>query len=762
MNKTLRKIVLPALSIGIAGLSAVLFLSVSSLKDPETEFSEIRAELAAAEDRINSAVNVSSRPGLGPQNVAADESYAAALSYYATEDYPATIAMLNNYLNESQVPEFSKFQKAQYMLGRSYEDLGRKDKSLRAYLRYIAAFLTAKNVDHNEFLDVLRRTVAISIDVDEQSADARTLIASLTSLELPAEVKNVVNLIAAKSAVVSGNENVASRLLEETIKNSGDPTLKAKAYYVKSLLAISQKNYPAAEEFLALATTADVDSDTRDLARLGLARLAVKREKPTTALKYYGLIDEKSDQFRAALFESIFVHINIGEDAQARARALLFLSRFKDRIEAVQLKMILAYLDLKAGDYSAAKVTLESADQRVKDVDHYLYKNLVFKTNITASDLNTLSGLTDGHVDDAPAIKEASKVFSTLAIMQKTLFDIDGEIRAITFASSQSGLEQLNPTWVNRSEQLADIGDGLLAIGHRLIATERHLYDQDIDALNKQKLLSSENRRTKLLGQNISLKRKHINWKHYRDYLAVHMTIKDSAIKLASAEADLASLRLAKHNEKLNLSGVEVENLTKKLAGMRASHSELTRRSGLSKLKYTGKEGPHHGARLFLSQYVASLEEESQLIESAREVQNTTAVRLLASDAKEYWRLWRYTVGKVLQAFTALDQEINSSLEKSVNKLESLSNQEHVLAFRLSAIVNAVETGLGANLTSILSQYSIELNKKSARNKKWKADIDWLDYQQKQTEELALNEKYSLEQQILIENLRDIKQGLIW
>lgn len=762
MNKKIIKFTLPALSVAIAGISSVLFLSVSELKDPETEFSQIRSELSAAEDRINAAVKVSSRPGLGPQTVAADENYASALTYYANQDYPATVAMLNNYLNESQVPEFSKFQKAQYMLGRSYEDLGRKDKSLRAYLRYIAAFLTAKNVDHKEFLDVLRRTVAISIDVDEQSAEARTLIASLTSIELPLEVKNVVNIIAAKSAVISGNENVASRLLEETIKNSGDPTLKAKAYYVKSLLAISQKNYPAAEEFLALATTSDVDSETRDLARLGLARLAIKREKPTTALKYYGLIGEKSEQFRAALFESIFVHINVGEDSQARARALLFLSKFKERIEAVQLRMILAYLDLKAGDYSAAKVTLESADQRVKEVDQYLYKNLVYKTNITAGDLNTLSGLTDGHIDDTPVIKEAAKVFSTLAIMQKSLFDIDGEIRAITLASSQSGLEQLNPTWVNRSEQLAGIGDDLLAIGHRLIATERNLYEKNIDALSKQKLLSSENRRTKLLGHNISLKRKHINWKHYRDYLAVHMTLKDSSVKLASAEADLASLRLAKHIDKVDLSTNEIENLSKKMAGMRNNHLELTRISGLSKLKYTGKQGPHHGARLFLSQYVASLEEESQLIDSAREAQNVTAIRLLASDAKEYWRLWRYSVGKVLEAFAALDLEINGSLANSVSKLDGLSEHQQVLATRLAAIVNSVESGLGANLTSILSDYSIALNKKSARNKKWKADIDWLDYQQKQNEESALNEKYSLEQQILIENLRDIKQGLIW
>src|SRR5690606_12970975 len=131
------------------------------------------------------------RPGLGPQTVEADENYASALTYYAAGEYPATIRMLNNYLNNTQVPDFSRYQKAQYLLGRSYEQLGRQTNAIRAYLRYISAFLTAKSTEHNEFLDVLRRTVAISIDASEHSSEASTLIASLTSLELPGEVKHI-------------------------------------------------------------------------------------------------------------------------------------------------------------------------------------------------------------------------------------------------------------------------------------------------------------------------------------------------------------------------------------------------------------------------------------------------------------------------------------------------------------------------------------------------------------------------------------------
>jgi hypothetical protein len=749
-------------TLAVAGISSVLFLSVAELSDPETEFAKIRSELNAAQDQINAVVNINGRPGLGPQTVEADENYSSALAYFQSGEYPATIRMLNNYLNNTQVPEFTRYQKAQYLLGRSYQYMGRNTNAIRAYLRYIAAFLTANSNDHQEFLEVLRRTVSLSIEDADQNSEASTLIASLTSLELPGEVKNIVNVIAAKSAVMNKNNNVAGRLLEETIKNSGDKTLKAKAFYIKSLLAISQKNYDAAEEYLAEATLTEVDQATKDLARLGLARLALKRGKQATALRYYGLIEEKSEHFKEALFESIYVHIDQGEDVQARSKAVLFLGQFKDTIEAVQLRMILAYLDLKAGDYSGAKVTLEKADQRVSEVDQYLYKNLINKSQVTANDLSTLSDLTAGHIDDVPAVKEAAKIFAKLSSLQKTIADVDGEIRSVTLASSQSGLEQLNPTWVNRSEQLAEIGDQLLSIGHRLIATERNLYENDIDGVNKQKLLSSENRRTKLLGSNVTLKRKNINWKVYRDYLAVHMTLKESSAKLASTEANLASLKLGKNTDQIDLTDMEISELSKKITKLKSEHQELIRQAGLAKIKHAGKEGPHHGARLFLSQYVISLEEESNIIEAARDRQDATAVRLLASDAKEYWKMWQTAVGSVLAGFKALDDDINKTLGESVQRLEVLSTRQEMLNMKLNTIVANVETGLGANLYEILNQYSIALGKKSARNKKWKADIDWLDYQQQQEAESKLTEKFNIEQQILNENLRDIKQGLIW
>jgi len=762
MSLDRKRVIRIAITLTVAGLSSILLLSVTKLSDPETEFSMIRRELTSAKDQINAVVNITSRPGLGPQTVEADENYSSALMYFDSGEYPATIRMLNNYLNNTQVPEFARYQKAQYLLGRSYQYMGRSTNAIRAYLRYIAAFLTAHTNDHQEFLDVLRRTVSLSIEDTDGNSETSTLIASLTSLELPGDVKNIVNVIAAKSSVMNKNNNVASRLLEETIKNSSDNTLKAKAFYIKGLLAISQKDYEGAEEYLAEATVAEVDQATKDLARLGLARLALKRNKPTTALRYYGLIGEKSEHFKDALFESIYVHIDLGEDAQARTKANYFLGKFKDTIEAIQLRMILAYLDLKAGDYSGAKITLEKANSRVMEVDEYLYKNLINKTQISANDLSTLSNLTAGHIDDSPAVKEAAKIFSKLSTLQKTLADIDGEIRSITLASSQSGLEKMNPTWINRSEQLAEIGDNLLAIGHRLITTERHLYEKEIDGLSKQKLLSSENRRTKLLGSNISLKRKNINWKVYRDYLAVHMTLKESSAKLASAEASLSSLKFAKNSDKVDLTEIEIDNLARKVAQLKKKHTELNRQANLAKIKHAGKEGPHHGARLFLSQYVISLEEESSIVEAAREKQDATAVRLLASDAKEYWKLWQTAIGNLLAEFRRLDDEINKVLGESVQRLDVLSTRHEMISMRLNSIIANVETGLGANLQIILNEYSIALNRKSARNKKWKADIDWLDYQQQQVKESKLTEKFNIEQQILNENLRDVKQGLIW
>lgn len=297
-----------------------------------------------------------------------------------------------------------------------------------------------------------------------------------------------------------------------------------------------------------------------------------------------------------------------------------------------------------------------------------------------------------------------------------------------------------------------------------MIATERYLYERDLDDLAKSKLSFSENRRSKLLSHNVTLKRNHLNWKSYRNYLIVYQTLRDSGTRLASAEAGLASLKLAAKNQEDSaiLTTSEVADVSRKVERMRRDHDELSRQTSLTRLKHAGLDGPHHGARLFLSQYVQALEEESQILETARESQKGTAYRLLASDAKEQWAQWRFAIGTILEGFKELDQDINGSLSESAQKLDELSARQRALTSRMYTIVGSLEASLGSQLHSILNDYSAALSQKSSRTKKWRADIDWLEFQQKQKEESSLTQKFELEKQILDENLRDIRQGLIW
>ena len=760
-------------------LATPILLSVAGqdavVRDPETEVQSAKDQLDGILKRLDAGREEEAHPGLGPQTAAADRAFYNAGQYFDHREFLSVIRELNTFLNLSQVPAPKPYLRAQFMLGASYEQVGYPTKALRAYFRYLATFLTATEPNHEELLDVLRHMVPLVAKDDGTSDQMNQLLASVTNLDLPKSIRAEVFFIAAKAASSQGSAAMASRFLDTAMSDDPDQALKAKGLYLRALLALGRKDYESADDLLVESIHADdsVSGEGRDAARLALARIAIKRKKRDTALKFYGMIDDKSPAFKDALFESVYVHLDLHQDSEARAKAMQFVARFPEDPASFQIKSLLAYLDLRAGDLTAATASIEAGDKHLASINKWMGANLRGKTTLDHRTLSEFNSLSAAHVVPIPTVTTGLKDFQRLAEIARHLADARGELRNMTFTIGRAEIDQLRPQWVNRGEQIALLGDEALKVGHRLAAAERHLYKSRFDAVDWQALTASEDRRTRLLTPAAELHRKMHAWPAYAAVfdLTEKVASTDGKLKkaraeiaasrflLASPEADAPDARSAERSDTKKTRLEELETSAARLQESLARSLEVLRKEKVESLV---DESPHRAARKFLSQYAVALHDEAEIIKRARDSGHTNAERLLAEDADLAWKRWEFVMAELFKQIDGLDADIKTGLGAILADIAKYEQEHDRLEQRLTALTTQLEERLGVSLAHIIDQYSNSIDARVSRHQKWRADIEWMTYQTKLKDEGRLNDRVNLEQQVLKDNLQDLEQGVLW
>ena len=507
------------------------------------------------------------------------------------------------------------------------------------------------------------------------------------------------------------------------------------------------------------------DIANKNLARLALARIAIHRKKPKQALYYYDSVPEDTDGYRDALFESIYIHLSLNQDSVAKSKAQTFIKKHTNHGDAFKLKTLLAYLDLRAGNLSAANQNIDANNGELQNIQTWMRNTLTGKDHLSHSELTNFLNVSEGQVQPTETVKEAFALFQRLAEVSRRLADSRGELKDINYTIGRAQLNHLNPFWINRAEQLANLGEELLKVGHRLSAAERHLYADQLSKLDKYKLVNSEERRIKLLSTTAHSKRRLQNWKSYATFLNLTKEISDSNKKIAKAKATLASAKYMLETagqSQIRAKKNDVAHLESRISEL---NNHLSRTLELLRSKKTQdliNQSPHRYVRKFIAQYALALDQESEILANARTNPVTTSQKLLADDATKAWKHWQFLTKKTFEQLASLDQKIKSSLTGMLAELTELDDTYLGLYSQTRAITGALEHQVGSSLAFIVGQYSQQIDRRLSQNRKWKADVEWLKYTKSVSQKQKMTSKYDLEQQILNDNLSDMEQGALW
>ncbi len=254
--------------------------------------------------------------------------------------------------------DFIEYQNALYYLGVSLKRSGAYDASLGYLLKAMQAGPSSMY-----FGPAHRKAVDIALETGRPA----TILRHLEGLKLDQPVGPAISgeraYLRARIAYDKSQFDTAEAELVKITKKS---RLYSSALYLRGVIRTRKGNFSdAANNFCEIAATGDQDTFTfvvddryfkiKDLARLGLARIAHETENYDNAYYHYFQIPEDSDKLGDALFEAAWSMYQKRELGTARSLTKDFLGQFPNSPLVPEARLLAGYIELADCKFEAAQ-----------------------------------------------------------------------------------------------------------------------------------------------------------------------------------------------------------------------------------------------------------------------------------------------------------------------------------------------------------------------------------------------------------------------
>jgi len=736
----------------------------TKLGAPEFEIQRALVEINNVQRGLNTLRSLAASQSIGPQNMNAERSYKAAQRYFRADEPLSVIREINSYLNQTQVTDTVQYLDSLYMLGHAYLRIDMEQRAVRAFRRYISAFIRSPQQDDDTFLEVLKAMLPVAAKHTAQTnQELDKLLAAVTSINFEQHEDGALLYLAAQTAAQRGNPKIASKWFERASYQSSDAAVIARAWYYKALIALAETNFEAAKSYLGrVLELSDIDPDMRDLTHQAMARTSIHLRKPFLAIEHYNAIEESAPFYRDVLFELTYVYLEANEDEKAGSTARRLIQRYPQSNEAINLNSILAYIELKSGNLEKAGAAIAEARQQLQKIDSWLLTHLQNRRFLPFAVLNELITKTELDLRRSPITNDSQEIFQRIDKTLATLADIRGEIRDTLYTIGRAQVVHFRPVWENRVKQMDLLTRDLLTAGHRLSATEALVHEQRLSKLDKQKLEASSSRRQNIFSQQAIFRRQVSMWSAWININRLSNDVSRLIVKLHDTNAELNALGYLTNNPTSQNAQrrEEIDRLLLRRANLQEHlhrSLEIIRKKQVLNL---ATRSQHAAIRSGFIQFANSLYEEASIMQPYRDQASDHALRAISIDANRAWKRWEYVAKVAFETIEGFHNEMVSELKETISLIQDLTNRHDELVRRTTELNEALESHLGESIYTLVTHYRSEIDQRLSNYQKWQAELEWLRFQQSQTRASKDFEQIQLQQQILRDNLDDIIQGI--
>jgi hypothetical protein len=304
--------------------------------DREATLEQLTAELAAAQDRY-----------------VRGDALGSAIALFELVGHP-------RYASLAETPEMSS---AHYHLGVALSAYGAEQTAQAAFAQVIA-----RGASDPYFTPALRRHVDLGLASKDYVVALAELDRSLAppgaaAIALKDEDLDERDYLAARAAQQRGEYDRALELYGTVGERS---RFRTAARYLQGVVYAERKDFRRAESaFCEVLGGKDQQSTAyyvdrryfpvRDLAQLGLGRIAHEELRHDHAFYHYFSVPQDSDEVAHALFESAWTMAEAGEYAVARDLLAELRERFPDAPQTTEARLLAALLQLYDCDFRGAE-----------------------------------------------------------------------------------------------------------------------------------------------------------------------------------------------------------------------------------------------------------------------------------------------------------------------------------------------------------------------------------------------------------------------
>lgn len=716
----------------------------------------LRQELVNIEGRLQSIQASQDRNVPGVQSLAADMLMEKAEAAYRDQEYLATVRFLNQVLNKSSGVESGRYLKANYLLGRSYEELRYPARAIKAYLRYMSSYATRSKDNPERLIEVTRRLLLLRESMlNEESENFQRLLANLMGLDFPDDIKAEITLLSGVSAYHGARHKLAESWLAKVCDISGAKRPCAEASLYQGLAALAQGQLDKSESHL-LGLAEESDSSLhfiRQVAALNLARLFADRKLPQHAWSWYQKVQGPGNPQRIALYESAVLLMQVEDFPKATQLAQTYIKSFPDSKEAAYLRERMAYLQLSIGKFNDAENNLNARQKELGDLANRI--NFQGKRFLGADDVAFIRNQTAPLGISSSVLDRSAQLFERLAKAKNLLREHRQELRSLSYTLGRISDPSLRPDLQAADRQFNDFVQDLTRVGDALISSEGNLYElSDAEKLNLQR---SKDRRAKILA---TAKVRSTSWKSWGKLAQLEQDAAQLSNRLFTERARLAALVHRGEHSKEPVAKDQAQhlrNMQKTLDGLNERLSVAMEDQRLAWLQAYRKHSAFQRTRksfLLLSQEFL---ESSAVLDEYRDRYESPERKHYQEDFAEDWVVWPRIAGKLLTAIKERDRQETTWLNNKQAGLEKARTDEQKLMLRQEDLYRSLGRVSGMALPSVLNHINFNIREQSARGKKWLADIHWQKYLQETEERIRKERNQRLEEAKVQEDMRDIE-----
>lgn len=727
--------------------------NVITVGDAATEIKAVKNRLRDIRSVLSALERTITAPGLGAQAFEAQNAFANAEQNFKAGNWVVAVNESKRFIDLTQKPEHKTWLRAQFILARGLEETGQPKNAAKAYLNYLATLTTSSEQGQQELTEVIARLVRLATKNTESSqAELSKFLSSMVASTQPIELSDQAKYLSGVASSNIGKRGLAMSWLEEADRAATSPDTKARSKYFKALIAIHDQNWPLASQQLDGVVSIDgISQSIKDMAHLALARVLIRQKKPNLALKNYDNINEASDCHRDANLEKIFLLIQQSRSADALTTSQLWLKQYVNHGDAIHVKSIANWLDLKTGNLDAAKSGIEKTQQQLTNIRAALKTSFNGKT-FTKDDAERLDAMTRAQVANVPDLDDIRLMFTQLDDLRERIDEIDGVERSLIFALARGDLRQFKPALANQLLQYDSLADETLQAGDKIIYLDRLRLKHQLTDLDKQRLDANARRRTELFGKYERLRRQSQRW---------------SAWVLTAEQL----AKLAKNWERLDIiagesaatsvvseKDPEVTNLQDRIKSARQDMLETLRFLQTAKAVNLTSQSELTDSLAIFEAYQALAAEDMTILAAYSPSATNTSEKLDETDATVARDEWTYTANAIKLNMVELIVRAQNDIDAVLSSLEKSDRAKSQLLADITALNSTLESAAAEHLPSIISQFDYAIGQRMGKQLKWAGDLEYLRYAESTNAHDAARRKHELEKQILSDKLRDNDQ----